>query len=75
MKTISTDKTYMDYTSGETGIRVWEGRFQQLYRNSPDSDWSKSHGVLLNCPERASLSFHKLHSLSATTNRSNETRN
>jgi len=39
MKTISTDKTYMDYTSGETGIRVWEGRFQQLYRNSPDSDW------------------------------------
>ena len=39
MKTISADKTYVDYTSGETGVRVWEGRFQQLYRNTPDSDW------------------------------------
>src|SRR6202795_2693474 len=39
MKTISADKTYVDYTSGETGVRVWEGRFQQLYRRIPDSDW------------------------------------
>ena len=39
MKTISADKTYVDYTSGETGIRVWEGRFQELYRNTSDSDW------------------------------------
>ena len=44
MKTISADKTYVDYTSGETGVRVWEGRFQQLYRNTPDSDWeTKGH--------------------------------
>jgi hypothetical protein len=39
MKTISADKIYVDYTSDETGVRVWEGRFQQLYRKTPDSDW------------------------------------
>src|SRR5258708_33567625 len=39
MKTISADKTHVDYTSGETGVRVWEGRFQQFYRRIPGSDW------------------------------------
>ena len=39
MKTISADKTYVDYTADETGVRVWEGRFQQLYRRLLDSDW------------------------------------
>jgi hypothetical protein len=39
MKTISADKNYIDYVSGDSGVRVWKRYFQELYRKPPHSDW------------------------------------
>jgi hypothetical protein len=38
MKTISPDRSYIDYTTGNEGIRVWKDRFQWINKG-PQGEW------------------------------------
>jgi hypothetical protein len=39
MKTVSQDKTYIDYTKGTFGIRVWRDRCQAIARTAGSTAW------------------------------------
>ena len=39
MKKISQDKTYIDYTKGNFGIRVWRDRCQAIARTAGSTTW------------------------------------
>ena len=39
MKTVSSDQTYIDYTKGNFGIRVWENRCQAIARTDESCQW------------------------------------
>ena len=38
-KTIAEDKTYIDYTRGNFGVRVWIDRCQAIARADSESEW------------------------------------
>jgi hypothetical protein len=40
-KNISIDKTYIDYTQGNSGVRVWEDRCAAITRKDSESEWSE----------------------------------
>jgi hypothetical protein len=39
MKIVSEDKSYVDYTHENRGVRVWKDHCQAIYRADEDSDW------------------------------------
>jgi hypothetical protein len=39
VKTISVDRTYIDYTSRNFGVRVWRHRCQAIARDSKSAPW------------------------------------
>ena len=39
MKTVSADKTYIDYTGCNFGVRVWREKCQSIARDSSSSEW------------------------------------
>lgn len=39
MKTMSQDRSYIDYTYGDFGVRVWKGHCQAIKRDDNVSDW------------------------------------
>lgn len=45
MKTISIDRTSIDYTSGNVGVRVWRDRCQALARDSESAPWIVQENV------------------------------
>jgi hypothetical protein len=39
MKTVTDDGTYIDYTHGNSGVRVWENRCRVIDRPGQDTAW------------------------------------
>jgi hypothetical protein len=39
LKTISPDQTHIDYTCGDSGVRVWAGQCQAIGRDDQESNW------------------------------------
>jgi hypothetical protein len=39
MKTVSSDKSYIDFTRGNCGVRVWKDRCQAICRANESSHW------------------------------------
>jgi hypothetical protein len=46
VKTISTDGTYIDYTHGNSGVRVWKDQCQAIGRVDEGSDWVGHEKIL-----------------------------
>lgn len=45
MKTISVDRTYIDYTSGNFGVRVWRDQCQAISQGSESGSWTARENV------------------------------
>jgi hypothetical protein len=45
VKTISVDRTYIDYTSGNVGVRVWRDRCQAIARDSESAPWIAQENI------------------------------
>jgi hypothetical protein len=43
MKRISPDKTHIDYTIDNEGIRVWKNRFRRIYKDFMAGEWLGKH--------------------------------
>ena len=41
-KTISPDRTYIDYTRGNRGVRIWREKCQAIARTDAGSEWGGS---------------------------------
>lgn len=39
MKSVSADKSHIDFTDGNSGVRVWKHQCQAIYRIDETSDW------------------------------------
>ena len=39
MKIVSKDKNYIDFTRGNTGVRVWKNQCQAIFRKDEHSEW------------------------------------
>ena len=46
LKTISADRTQIDYTHGNSGVRVWKDRCQAIGRIDEGSDWVGHENIL-----------------------------
>ena len=46
MKTASEDKSYVDYTYGDFGVRVWKDHCQAIRRDDDASDWVGQETIL-----------------------------
>ena len=46
MKTVSEDKSYIDYTYGNVGVRVWKDHCQAISRDDAASDWVGQENIL-----------------------------
>src|SRR5216684_8509543 len=46
VKTISADRTYIDYTHGNSGVRVWKDQCQAIGRVDEGSDWVGHENIL-----------------------------
>ena len=46
MKTVSEDKRYIDYTYGNSGVRVWKNHCQAISRDDGVSDWVGQENIL-----------------------------
>jgi hypothetical protein len=46
MKTVNEDESYIDYTHGDFGVRVWKDRCQAIRRDDHVSDWVGQENVL-----------------------------
>jgi hypothetical protein len=46
MKIVSEDKSYIDYTHGNCGVRVWRYQCQAITREQDESDWAGQDDIL-----------------------------
>jgi hypothetical protein len=46
MKTVSEDKSYIDYTYGNFGVRVWKDHCQAIRRDDDASGWVGEENIL-----------------------------
>jgi hypothetical protein len=46
MKTVSRDQSYIDYTYGDYGVRVWRGHCQAIRRDDDTSNWVGHENIL-----------------------------
>ena len=75
MKTVSNDKSYIDFTRGNYGVRVWKDRCQAICREDERSDWVGRESIVpLPVPDSipdfrtpAARPLQQLHSKSLST--------
>lgn len=46
MKTVSEDRSHIDYTYGNLGVRVWMDHCQAIRRDDDSSDWVGQENIL-----------------------------
>ena len=46
MKSVSKDKSYIDFTHGDSGVRVWKDRCQAIRRQTDVSDWEGQENIV-----------------------------
>lgn len=62
MKSTNIERTYMDFTSGSVGIRIWRDRAKAIAREDASTGWVEQGNVfMIPVPERV-LAVHRCHS-------------
>jgi hypothetical protein len=46
MKTVGENRDYVDYTHGNSGVRVWKNQCQAISRQDETGDWIGREGIL-----------------------------